>query len=126
MLFYRVEKDGKGPYHGCDLMGYLGDKGILPQGRIPKAYSKARPTPNDDKNLAPAWNALPDFMREIYVFGFQALDMVFSWFNLPEEVEFFRLNGYKLAVYETTEIIQGSKQAIAKKDALRLVEYREF
>lgn len=124
--FYRVEKNGKGPYHGSFLMRYLSEKGAIASGELSPEYMEARPVPSDDFALAPIWGSMPDEKREKYIFGFAEFDDISKWFNLKEEIEFLKQDGFKIVKYMTDKVIKGSKQAIALNDSLELIETLEF
>jgi hypothetical protein len=126
MTFYRVEKDGKGPYAGdCPIINYLQSKGHLRDGNMPASYENARPVPSSDSILAPAWDRLGQ-KQETMVFGFAKFDDIFAWFSLKDEIEFFRIYGYKIVTYDVKTMIKGSKQAVAPRAELVLIDSREF
>lgn len=115
--FYRVEKDGKGPYcNDNSVIVYLTEKGVL-NGELSNDYMRSRPLPPED--------GLNDFTGD-YVFGFAKFDDIFNWFNLKEEHEFFRKNGFSIVIYETCDIMKGRKQAIANKNSLEFAESIAF
>ena len=124
MTFYRVEKEGKGPYSSdYSLMEYLTEKGILTGGTLSPEYEAARPVPSCDAILSDIWD---DLRNAGYVFGFAKFDDIFAWFNLPEEIAFFKEYGYKISTYEVKTLIKGSKQALAYPSNMVLVDTRNF
>lgn len=125
--FYRVEKNGKGPYAGRDsVVYYLFEKKVISGKYFPDGYQNARPTPSEDKELSKFWDYTGKDIKNSYCFGFSSFDDIFRWFNLPEEIEFFEKYGFSIVKYETCDIIKGDKQAIARSDSLVPIESITF
>jgi hypothetical protein len=125
--FYRVEKNGKGPYAGENSVIYfLFEKKVISGKHFPEGYQDARPTPSMDNGLSKFWTETESEIRQNYVFGFSSFDAIFSWFSLPEEIEFFEKYGFSVVKYEACDIIKGEKQAIARSDSLMPIESISF
>lgn len=125
--FYRVEKNGIGPYAGENsVVSFLFEKKVISGEHFPEGYQDARPTPSEDVGLSEFWTKNEKRIRQNYLFGFSSFDAIFSWFNLPEEIEFFKKYGFSVVKYETYDIIKGDKQAVARKDSLVPIESISF
>lgn len=98
--FFRVEKDDtkKGPYNcggGPNLSHHC---------------TKRWPSPNVDAGLS-KFIRLPWTEREKYVFGFESMEQLTTWFSKELRLELFEL-GFVVRKYKSRQYFVSSKQAV--------------
>lgn len=125
MLFYRVEKNERGPFDG--EWDEHGERDLFAATFNNNTFSTpSHPTPgNDDGALGIYWCTLTYHDQRGYLFGCSSIDQVKHWFN---EIGRYLLkkNGFILCIYETTARIDSSHQSMVHRDALELVDLMDL
>jgi hypothetical protein len=127
MKFYRIENScGCGPYHNDEnesLMFFLRKSPSYNQ----DDYLKINPTPfNDSKKFFKNFSKNHNF-----IFGFNSPKKLIKWFSFSKdkkynEENYFKKYGFKVSVYESTEIFTSKYQSIAQKDNLIFIKNFDF
>jgi len=61
-----------------------------------------------------------------YVYGFNSQKQLRKWFCLEKEIEYLKLFGFHISVYEADSILSSNLQAVAKLNTLKLIEKLTF
>jgi ribosome modulation factor len=108
MLFYRVERDGKGPYtsyqYGVDI--------DLERMSADHAFCSTHPTPYEDEGIR-------GFHTGYHVCGFTGFEKMVKWFDGWGDA--LAESGFRVRVYDTREdhVVTGEFQDIAPANALK-------
>jgi hypothetical protein len=101
---YRIERDdGTGPYVN----------GILAE--IAEVYGPEEAGYHPDLNPHPEDDGINPYHPGCYVYGFDSIEQLQSWFYCHAVREQLGQAGYKISVYESESVVKGKRQLVFQR-----------
>jgi hypothetical protein len=88
------------------------DKLAKTENPLPCMWTHARPGPNEDPYLKEFYWPLPETDKIKYIFGFESIESVLSWFYEPELNKYMHEQGFVVVKYRSRHIRHGLRQSI--------------